>query len=353
MLPRMWRLLRDMRPAIVHTRNLAALEMKPARRMLAGVPVRIHGEHGWNSQRPRRAKPEVQADPPRLPTLRASVHRAVAPHRALSARPRRRRPRAHGADLQRRRHAALPARRAAARAALRGSPFTSGEHCGWSARWVACRPSRTRCCWRAPSCAHLRSRPRRAQRMRLVMAGEGPLRAEIEARAARVAAWPTGPGSPARATTCPRCCAGSTPSCFPPWPRASPTPCSRPWPARCPSSPPGGRQPRAARRRHDRPAGSIAGRRGPGARAARRLRAPRGCQGARTRGPRASANQRFSLDGHGGGLRRPVRTTAGAGRRARHAQASSRTEDNIHVRHRRHLGFARQARHRAAMRCCA
>lgn len=42
---RMWRLLRRLRPDIVHTRNLATLEVQlPA--WLAGVPVRIHGEHG-------------------------------------------------------------------------------------------------------------------------------------------------------------------------------------------------------------------------------------------------------------------------------------------------------------------
>ena len=43
--PRLWRLLREKRPAIVHTRNLAALEMQvPA--WFSRVPVRIHGEHG-------------------------------------------------------------------------------------------------------------------------------------------------------------------------------------------------------------------------------------------------------------------------------------------------------------------
>jgi len=41
----LWRLLNRLRPDIVHTRNLAALEATlPA--ALAGVPVRIHGEHG-------------------------------------------------------------------------------------------------------------------------------------------------------------------------------------------------------------------------------------------------------------------------------------------------------------------
>jgi len=43
--PQLWRLLRRLRPAIVHTRNLAALEMQPAA-FAARVPVRLHGEHG-------------------------------------------------------------------------------------------------------------------------------------------------------------------------------------------------------------------------------------------------------------------------------------------------------------------
>ena len=43
--PKLFRLFRRLRPAIVHSRNLAALEVQlPA--WLAGVPVRIHGEHG-------------------------------------------------------------------------------------------------------------------------------------------------------------------------------------------------------------------------------------------------------------------------------------------------------------------
>jgi len=46
--PRLFRLFREYKPAIVHTRNLAALEMViPA--WAARVPVRIHGEHGWDS----------------------------------------------------------------------------------------------------------------------------------------------------------------------------------------------------------------------------------------------------------------------------------------------------------------
>lgn len=43
--PSFWRLMRRLRPQIVHTRNLAALEMQAAA-WAAGVPVRLHGEHG-------------------------------------------------------------------------------------------------------------------------------------------------------------------------------------------------------------------------------------------------------------------------------------------------------------------
>ena len=42
---RLWGVLRSLRPSIVHTRNLSALEyLMPA--VLAGVPYRVHGEHG-------------------------------------------------------------------------------------------------------------------------------------------------------------------------------------------------------------------------------------------------------------------------------------------------------------------
>lgn len=43
--PKLFKLFRRLRPAIVHSRNLAALEVQ-APAWAAGVPVRIHGEHG-------------------------------------------------------------------------------------------------------------------------------------------------------------------------------------------------------------------------------------------------------------------------------------------------------------------
>lgn len=44
---RMWRALRKLRPDVVHTRNLATIEAQ-AIAFLAGVPGRVHGEHGWD-----------------------------------------------------------------------------------------------------------------------------------------------------------------------------------------------------------------------------------------------------------------------------------------------------------------
>lgn len=43
----LYRLLKRLHPAVVHTRNLAALEYQVCS-WLAGVPYRVHGEHGWD-----------------------------------------------------------------------------------------------------------------------------------------------------------------------------------------------------------------------------------------------------------------------------------------------------------------
>lgn len=44
---RLFRLLRSLRPDIVHTRNLATLDCQFVA-AVAGVPGRVHGEHGWD-----------------------------------------------------------------------------------------------------------------------------------------------------------------------------------------------------------------------------------------------------------------------------------------------------------------
>jgi sugar transferase (PEP-CTERM/EpsH1 system associated) len=44
---RVWQMLRDGRYDVLHTRNLPCLESQAAG-WLAGVPLRVHGEHGWD-----------------------------------------------------------------------------------------------------------------------------------------------------------------------------------------------------------------------------------------------------------------------------------------------------------------
>ncbi len=44
---RLWKLFRELKPGIVHTRNIGPMETVVTA-WLAGVAVRIHGEHGWD-----------------------------------------------------------------------------------------------------------------------------------------------------------------------------------------------------------------------------------------------------------------------------------------------------------------
>lgn len=44
---RLWRLLRELRPDVVHTRNLSTLDSQFVA-ALAGIRHRVHGEHGWD-----------------------------------------------------------------------------------------------------------------------------------------------------------------------------------------------------------------------------------------------------------------------------------------------------------------
>src|SRR6185436_12668651 len=48
---RLFRLLRRLRPAILHTRNVGTLEGALVGR-IAGTACRIHGEHGWDTHDP-------------------------------------------------------------------------------------------------------------------------------------------------------------------------------------------------------------------------------------------------------------------------------------------------------------
>jgi sugar transferase (PEP-CTERM/EpsH1 system associated) len=73
---RMWRQLRRLQPAVVHTRNLGTLDMQWAA-LAAGVRHRVHGEHGWSPADPR------GLDPRNL-RLRRLGRRAVQLHVAMS-----------------------------------------------------------------------------------------------------------------------------------------------------------------------------------------------------------------------------------------------------------------------------
>lgn len=53
---RMWRLLRRLRPDVVHTRNLGTVDMQWIA-ATAGVRARVHGEHGWEASDPQGRNP--------------------------------------------------------------------------------------------------------------------------------------------------------------------------------------------------------------------------------------------------------------------------------------------------------
>lgn len=64
---RLWRLLRHLRPALVHTRNTGVLDCQPVARA-AGVRTGLHGYHGWDvddlhGQDPRRNRLRRLCDP--------------------------------------------------------------------------------------------------------------------------------------------------------------------------------------------------------------------------------------------------------------------------------------------------
>ena len=73
---RFWKLLRQLKPAIVHTRNLGALEFQvPA--MLAGVPYRVQSEHGRDTT-------DLKGDRQKYLFFRRIINPLISRHIALS-----------------------------------------------------------------------------------------------------------------------------------------------------------------------------------------------------------------------------------------------------------------------------
>lgn len=175
--PRLLRLFREYRPAIVHTRNLAALEAAlPAR--LAGVGVRVHGEHGWDISDPHGIRRKYQL-------IRRAYRPFVTHYIALSEE--------LSGYLNRR--VRVPADRISricngvdtlkfapgnGRQALEGSPFNAPDLIvvGTVGRLQAVKDQLNLV--RAFALLLERSGDV-SRRLRLILAGEGPLRGDIEA----------------------------------------------------------------------------------------------------------------------------------------------------------------------------
>jgi sugar transferase (PEP-CTERM/EpsH1 system associated) len=175
--PRLFRLFRALRPAVVHTRNLAALECQPPA-WLAGVPVRIHGEHGrdvadldgsnrlhqWNR---RAMRPFVQHWVALSSELRDYLAGPIGVPPARLTRI------CNGVDSLRFRAAAGP------RPPIAGCPFTD------PGLWLVGTVGRMQTVKNQTALAQafvqlLQRHPALRERVRLVMVGEGPLRARSQ-----------------------------------------------------------------------------------------------------------------------------------------------------------------------------
>jgi len=176
--PRLATLFRQLRPAIVHTRNLAALECQiPA--ALAGVPVRIHGEHGRDTNDPDGARRRYQW---LRRAYRPFVHRYVALSSDLAGYlvrkvgvPEGRVEQIYnGVDLER------FTRPIGCRVLPQGCPFKEKDLfvVGTVGRMqtIKAQPLLAAAFVRA-----LQRQPGLRDRLRLVMVGDGPLRAEAQA----------------------------------------------------------------------------------------------------------------------------------------------------------------------------
>ncbi|MCZ8110165.1 MAG: TIGR03088 family PEP-CTERM/XrtA system glycosyltransferase [Betaproteobacteria bacterium] len=177
--PALARLFRQLGPAIVHTRNLAALEAQlPA--WWAGVPGRVHGEHGRDVEDPDGTSRKHQW---MRKAYRPFVQHTIALGRELAdyslqrigIPPERLYTLYNGVDASRF-HPTPDGRRAS----LAGSPFND------PALWLVGTVGRMQTVKAQPVLARafvqvLQQQPALRDRLRLVLVGDGQLRAECEA----------------------------------------------------------------------------------------------------------------------------------------------------------------------------
>ncbi|MDP2263630.1 MAG: TIGR03088 family PEP-CTERM/XrtA system glycosyltransferase [Hydrogenophaga sp.] len=191
--PRIYRLLRELKPDVVHTCNLAALEVVPLA-WLARVPLRIHAEHGWDAHDPQGQNPRYQRvrrlyKP--FVTHYVAVSKDIFDYlgRAIGVPPSRRSLIANGVDTE------CFSPRDVVTEAVDGCPFRPGQH------WMAGTVGRLMTVKNQPLLARafvtlLQRHPQARERARLVLVGEGPLRAETEsildAAGLRPLAWMPG-----------------------------------------------------------------------------------------------------------------------------------------------------------------
>lgn len=176
--PRLWRLLRDERPAIVHSRNLAALEMQVAA-WAARVPVRLHGEHGrdvddldGSSVKHQRIRRLYAPFVGRYVALSQDLERYLVDRVGIGAQ--RIEQIYNGVDAERFRPAADGP------AAIAGAPFAAPGH------WLIGTVGRLQAVKHQTLLAQAFARaialaPGLRDRVRLVVVGDGPLRQPVEA----------------------------------------------------------------------------------------------------------------------------------------------------------------------------
>ena len=177
--PRLYRLFREMRPAIVHTRNLAALEAAvPA--WLAGVRGRVHGEHGWDTSDPGGTQRKYQllrrAYSPfvnRYVALSGQIESYLTERVGIAASRVERI--CNGVDT-------LRFRPASARQAVAGSPFDDPDAVivGTVGRLQTVKDQLNL----VRAVAIARGQGEAGAKLRLLIAGDGPQRAEVEAEIA-------------------------------------------------------------------------------------------------------------------------------------------------------------------------